>query len=385
MTTSPPPFATVTMDGDQFKDGHLPVRALAELQRYSALVLRAAELKWQEDHPGHDLPDDFHESFELIISEVRPGSATSVLERSQTSPYDTYYEEGRLDFEAALQGILSDQVEDSWRQLLAAEEFGEFGSSLDKGESLSIPPTAPEIDYLIEITPESFRGKIHSAHQIAATPPTVPAPLALPRTKTEGWVVARLVALNGLKSSFTVLVDKREVNGKFGDSEVFDDLKAVLGTSEKSPVVRIYGRLSFLGKDLDRILKASQVQVLEVDGEPWSGRFIELAHLEEGWNEESTTSASVAFSALDGARAVLQHVSKADLNLPGIYPTEEGGVSLEWASARRVITIEISPDGVFEMNRFSRDGERSAIEPTQNLDDVKKFVDDADIVEAVRG
>ncbi|QQZ18358.1 MULTISPECIES: hypothetical protein [Rhodococcus] len=382
MTTAPDPFATLTMDGEQFEDGRLPVRALAELQRYVAIVLRAAELKWLDANPGKELPEDFHDSFELTIAEVRPGSATSVLERPQTSVYDSYYEEGRLDFEAALNEVLNDQSPDLWHPLVATEEFGEFGSSLDDGEFMSVP-VANDSNSSLRVTPSSYQNKIRTAHK-AATSVSLPPTLAIERRKESGWVVARLVALNGLESKFTLLLDGREVNGKFKEPEIFDDMKAVLGTSEKSPVVRIFGRLSFVGEDISRILEATKVQVLEVDGEPWSGRFIELAQLSEGWNDEARSSEAVAFSAIDGAREILRHVAKIGREIPGIYPSEDGGVSLEWASPQRVITIEVSPDGVYEMNRYSRDGESSAVEPTENLDGVKKFIDDTD-VEAVRG
>lgn len=383
MTTASQPFATVTMDGDQFEHGRLPVRALAELQRYAALVLQAAELKWREGNPGKDLPEDFHESFQLTIAEVRPGSATSVLERPAASVYDPYYEEGRVDFEAALQGVLSDQTPDPWRELLASNDFGELGSSLNEGEFLSLPATGLR-NAEIKVTPSDYTKKIHTAHEAATRISLPPPPMVVQRRKESAWIVARLVALNGLASKFTVLVDDSGVNGKFTNPEVFDEMKAVLGTSEKSPVVRIFGRMSFVDDELDRILDAEIVQVLEVDGEPWSGRFIELAHLAEGWNDEAQTSEPVAFSAMDGAREILRYVMATGLDLPGIYPSEDGGISLEWASPLRVITIEVSPDGLFEMNRYSRDGENVSVDPTENLDEVKKFIDGAD-VEAGRG
>ncbi|WP_155942965.1 hypothetical protein [Mycobacterium sp. 141] len=369
-------FARVRMVGDDFENGRIPVRSLDEIVRYRALVLRAAAEQWREANEGRDLPEDFEENFDLVLTDVEPGSAVSVLERPSVGIYDNFYDQGRDLVEQDLELAASPSADAEIISLLEYKEFRDFGSSLQDDERIEIrsPETEGQRARVVELTPSTSR---HIRERL------VPAykKLTKPERHTEiGWIVGRLTAINADNKNYTIVSDTYgTVNGRYKDEEILADLKAVLGSSEGAPVVRMYGRLRFANTRLERILDITKLQLLEIDGQPWSRRFIELANLEAGWHDDYLDSEVVAFSALDGARNVLLHVLEKGIAQPGIFPTVEGGVSLEWATSRRVTTIEISPDADFELFQMTRGETEPVASVTTVITDVFAFVDGADL------
>ncbi|MFD4440752.1 hypothetical protein ACFWPK_13375 [Nocardia sp. NPDC058519] len=364
------PFARVTMAGDSFEGGHLPIRSLEELRRYQDLVIQAAKLLWKDGHPESELPEGFEQAFELSLAAIEQGSAISILERPGISDFDDYYSAGRDELERELSTILSadpDPYPDFDRlPLLEIPEFQTFGSSLRPHEEIVITRsrvTEKEVvitretsQYVIKPLADEYR-KWKSA-----------------RYSEIGWIVGRLVAIDADRSSFTInSIDHGRVNGRYKDSEILADLKAVLGSSAKAPVMRMRANLRFAREKLDRVLDVQAVELLEIDGEPWSRRLIELASLQDGWHEESPDSKSIAFSALDGARDVLRFARDKAIPTPGLFPMDDGSVNIEWASPSYVISIEIDPE--LEFSIYETGSERKTTDiATSDISDVFTFL-----------
>ena len=369
-------FARVKMVGEEFEGGRIPVRSLDELVRYQTLVLHAAADQWAEANDGQELPEDFEQHFELVLADVEEGSAVSVLERTNYAPYDEFYDQGRAVVEQELELAASASTDAEVISLLEYQEFREFGSSLQGDEHIEIgtPDPSGHFARVVNFTAATSR---HIREEL------VPAykKLAKPERHTEhGWAVGRLIAINAENKNFTIATERyASINGRYKDEEILADLKAVLDSSERAPVVRLYARLRYANDRLERILDVSKVQLLELDGQPWSRRFIELANLECGWHDDYPHSDVVAFSALDAAREILLHVRDRELLQPGIFPTVDGGVSLEWASAQRVTTVEITPDGEFELFQLVQGDEEPIITTTSVMTEVFDFIDEADL------
>lgn len=368
-------FAQVTMFGAEFEGGKIPIRSLDELSRYQYLVLKAALSEWESDHPNESVPDDFESAFDLVLSDIQEGSAVSVLERPSTSTYDDYFNRGRDTLELELQLANSEDksvVNDI--SLLKFPEFSDLGSSLHDGERMEIraPRTMDRPENVISIT----RATSHRVKRSLV--PSFRKSIN-PRRSETTWIVGRLTAVNADKKNFTISSDPHgTINGKYRDEEILDDLKAVLNSSERAPVVRLFADLRFAGTRLDRILDVYRVQVLEIDGQPWSRRFVELAQLERGWDEEDEESAIVSFIALDGARQLLLHVQQLGMPQPGIFPTADGGVSLEWATAAQVVTIDITDNAEFGLFQLTH-GSEPFDTTTKNLSEVCDFIDRVEI------
>lgn len=397
-------FASFKLDGERFNGGRLPIDALVELQRYRELILEAAKQAWLESNPGEEMPADFSSQFDLAVTDIENGSAIPKMEVAP-SAYDEFYDAGRSDVEAIFADIInrnfgvdfsdlddgdddetpdepgespklddapdvgiessvddvladedaedgSDQTDERHRtrsellsHLAVLDAFRDFGSSLRGEDSLilSSADSGEEVRITSETAPRVFRPIFEQmAFELAA--PDEPARI---RSKYVSTVAGRLVALNADARNFKInTLFFGQVHGRYKDPEKLDDLKAVLESSAQAPLVRITGRMSWEGDTLLRILNVDAVELLEIDTEPWSRRIVELASLGQDWHPELDKSPLISFAAIDAAREVLRASKECEIQ-PGIYPGQDGGVTVEWGSPERVVTLEISPDPEF--------------------------------------
>ncbi|REK81273.1 hypothetical protein DVG80_18240 [Rhodococcus erythropolis] len=367
-------FARVKLNGERFAGGRLPVSALSELEKYTNLIREAAKLGWQEEHPGEELPEAFGSAFDLTLTEVEDGSADCVLElpRARQQDDDEYFDRARERVGREIREVLQGAVEQTDNLIAKIDAFGDLGSSLNDNESLNVPSVSEEAP--VRITRVAHREQLRPAHERALQLPIISASPKLSQEK--GWLVGRLNTIAANKSRFDLETEKYgDVHGFYKDDEILDDLRAVLHKSEKAPVIRIYGILQLYSEShFFRMRDASVVQVLEIDGEPWSRRFIELASLDKGWDDEDPDSEPVSFAALDGARKLLSHARLHSKAQPGLFPSSDGGVSVEWASPDNVYAIEVSPDAEFHLFHLGPDDIPFNLETT-DVTAATKFVE----------
>ncbi|MGY1748827.1 hypothetical protein [Modestobacter sp. SYSU DS0511] len=356
-------FAKIRLDGPRFEKGRLPISALVELERYERLVREVAAAEWRAENPERSyLPKGFRSAFNLAITAVEEGSATPVLERdSASTPYERYYAQAADTVDAAFNALVSgfDLPESfDWTN---SGDFRTFGDTLEEGDAIELRPGGNEP---IRYTPAVRR---------AALPRLIAYPVIEddePRI-SEGAVAGRLVALDAEDRWFRLRhpVSETAVTGRYVDPELTSDLRAVLDSNAVAPVVRVTGNLRTIRGSIDQV-DAHFVELFEVDGGHYSRRLIELATLSSGWLEgvDGDAGELVAFTALEAARDLLRELTRAGIPLPGIFPLEDGGVQLEWASPEQVTSVEVSPDVHFELmhlvvaGRVSDDAEASDIE-----------------------
>lgn len=430
-------FASLKLDGARFNGGRLPIDALVELQRYKELILEAAKQAWREANPGEEVPADFSSEFDLAVTEIEDGSAVPVMEKTRTA-YDSFYDAGRLDVEALFADIVnrnfgvilpdSGQDDDSDQEspsvdedegeaedgipldeassddaaevgdaadaesedeeeasnqskqrllssLASLDAFRDFGSSLRGEDSLVLSGT--ETHEEVRITSETAPRVFRPIFEQLALDLEVPEEEALERSKYTSTVAGRLIALNAEARNFkikTLLYD--QVHGRYKEAERLEDLKAVLESSAQAPLIRVTGRMSWLGDRLKQILNVDEVELLEIETEPWSRRIVELASLAKNWHPELDKSPLISFTAIDAAREVLRATQKSEIS-PGIYPGEDGGVIVEWSSPQRVVTLEISPEPDFFLFHLDVASGDAAEFDTEDLSEVIARVGEA--------
>jgi len=374
-------FARLRMKGPRFDDTQLPIDAMVELQRYQRLILKGAELEWLKANPDQDLPADFAAGSKLVLKELEPGSTISVLDLAAASQYDAYYEAGREEFEREFEKIEQWLASDTAQRagfdlltlpLLDEPEFAELGSSAQPGDEFTIasPTTPAPIAVTQEIRTEAI-APLAEQRALLITPPTVViAPRSVP-----GEVAGKLFLVNTETLSFEMRsLRYGKIHGRYRNSDLTADLRKVLDSKDKAPVVRVTGELRYRNDVLKEVLNVTAVQLLATDGEPWSARFAALATLDDAWDPENPNSRAVQFAALDAARAILGECAAANRALPGIFPMEDGGVQLEWASPEYVTSIEISPDLEFELFDLEVASQSVVEEQTTDLSNAKAFV-----------
>lgn len=365
------PFAKLRLEGDRFHDARLPISTLAELERYERLVVDAAAARWFAANPRRkNLPRGFRRSFHLVIADVEDGSATPVLERQEAAtPYESYYEAGSSDVEAAFTAmILGEELAQEYEWAYGSKDFVDFGKSLMAGEAVNFQPDDERLP--LRYTQEVRASTL--ARLVGPEPPGVVEPVPV---VADGAVAGRLVKIDADAQSFGMrLLGDSLIDGHYEDPRRTDDLKMMIGSSAVAPVIRVDGLIRYdeQGRP-EEILDARDVEFFEVDGQPWSRRFVELATLEEGWNE-GVGGARVEFPALDAARDILAAVQQAGRELPGVFPMEDGGVQLEWASPDRVTSVEIDRELIFSLFDLVVDGRHVQSVDTAVLSEAVDFV-----------
>lgn len=371
------PFARMELRGERFDGGRLPITSLVELERYRALVIAAATERWLAEHPGDPLPDDFVASFELDLVDIGEGSAVSEMEVVDTK-YSTYYLAGRDEVEAAFQSIVADNFKaEDRREWIATESFWDFGNTLSPYETLVVREDAT-VEPKIWINGATRQSRFDRARELFEPPPPAPVEkpvVARPRNE-EGTVAGRLNAIDAEKKTFRVdTLRFGPVRGKYDSDELTEDLKRVLDSSARAPVVRVTGWIRYVEDEVTAITKAESVELLEIDGEPWSRRFVELATLDSGWLDGEAGGEPVVFAAMEAARELLKRVRVAGRREPGIFPMEDGGIMLEWADLTEVASVEIWPDLSFHLFHTRRGEGVQRSEATRNIADAGAFVE----------
>ena len=365
-------FAQITLDGARFTGGRLPLDAMVELERYQKVVLEAAKIEWLEDHPEMQVPADFAVGFELFISEITPGSAVLDIQRPVVrQTYKPYYKRGRNQYSRQLNAVMDPTVDVMTAPLLAVPEFRATGASLSPGDTVLFDSTAATVPTTL-LTPED-RDNLFALR-------IVEYDKAIKRQKIKrhtdsGMIAGRLTALDANTQGFTLdSLHHGKVTGRYKNPGLTADLKAVLDSSTVAPVVRLKSELRYLEDELKLISDVSNVELLEIDGMPWSRRFVELAGLSVDWSGEGGGAEMISFTALDAAGEILSNIHGRDGRIPGIFPMEDGGIQLEWASRESVSSVEVSPDAHFVLFALPPGSDIPTEKETNNLELVLEFV-----------
>lgn len=350
----------IRLDGDRFEGKRLPVDVTPELQRYERLIIEVAVQQWKSEHPGKNLPRFFRNQFQLAIVDVEPGSVMPVLERVSTSTYDDYFDQATHSVDAAFDAIVKGEGgQDSW--VTELPDFRDFGNTLEPGEAIELGAKTPG---MVRYTPEIRSVRFPDA-------PTRRRAVAEEEPRA---LVGRLTAIDANHGKFTLTdLHDREVPGTYTNPELTDDIKAVLNASTVAPVARIVARVAASADgQLARITDVESVELFESEREPWTRRLIELATLEAGWSEG--VGEPIVFAALDAARQILRELKTTRDNYPGIFPSEDGGILLEWASVRKIVSVEVSPEIDFSAFRLHPEARSTEELDTEDLRAAVEFL-----------
>lgn len=347
------PFSTLRLRGGRYERPGLPLEALPELARYERLVVDVARGLWKQEHPDRQrAPRGFAGRLQLRLTRIEGGSVIPVLERgiAETEP-DPLMEQVSGIFEDA-----RDLLEETFFAITqgldiparlppqAIAGLTRFGSSLRENERVEFRYTTTPIVYS-----QGVRRRL-----LART--------AVERFEVEAAVAGRITALNLEKQTFVLTsLHGRAIEGSYEDEGMRLDFREVLDSAAEAPVVRLDGRLTVTAaEEVEKVSDVTSVELFAAPDAAWAPRLLRLAHMRDGWLDGDGHAPS--YIALDAARDVLMRLEERGLALPGVFPMEDGGVQLEWASGEGVISLEVSPD--FDLSIFGYRPGEPAIETT---------------------
>jgi hypothetical protein len=373
-----PDFKRVRLTGTRFEGGRLPIDSLVELQKYQEVVRIAAEAEWRRDHPGGAIPEEFRETVSLAIERIDDGSADIFLAFEQQSAYVEYQAEAQDAADAFITAVyagaplpeLPAMSPDQGREFRDA--VAHIGASLEASQAIEFyaeDPSLPPVSITIETRPRAVQHLTRIDDDFMIAPVDVPGP-----SRSEASLVGRVTEINADKLRFAlVLADGEEIHGWYREQpQLLEDFREVVNNAAEGPLTRITGDLQIRGGQPWRFWEAHSIERVEFDDTRWGARLAEFAALQRGW--DGGHAAQITSTSLDAAQKLLQAVPTQGIEGYGVFPTDEGGVLLERASQDEVRSVEILPDGSFEL--FSLRADQSQGEHAESIDlrDAARFI-----------
>lgn len=366
----------VKLTGARFDGGRLPIDSLVELERYQQLLRVIARAEWEAEHPTGTLPDDFDQNVSLTIERIEDGSADVFLAFEQTAVYAEYQQQAQdavsETIAAAYAGRdlppLPAPVQDDVR-----ERVSQFGSTLEQGQAIEVyvdgPDSAP-VSVTIDTRREAVANLTLETFWLDPADAAVPTAL---KTLPES-LVGRITEVDGDKSTYRFAsLQYGSIIGHFKNNpQLITDIRAVTDAEAVGPVLRVEGELQYRDGKPWRFTSTGLVDLFAAGDEVWSARLIEFGQLTSGWGDDGAGK-PIQFAALDGVKAILQSLGEFGLPLPAAFPTEDGGVILEWASQASVRSIEVTPDVQFELFSMPADSTIGSLRLTAQITEAIAF------------
>ena len=289
--------------------------------------MEAARWLYLEEYPKRKrTPRGFAQSFALHLSQVEEGSAVAVLERSHAAgslvpdAFAVWFDKARDRILATIEAAgLGQPVEDLLPKSLLAY-FDQFGRSLRDDERV-----------------EFARGP---AQRTVMYDNRVRKTLVLKSAavyRTEESVRGAMSELNLENHTFTLkLIGGEKVIGHFSE-ELRDAAHGALGAYGESLVMVEGAVVRDQSDNRKRIEQVTRIEPLDALDVP--ARLEGLALLRDGWLDGEGVKLDAA--ALSWLSKTWGEQWPEDVPLPYAYPTQTGGLQLEWSTPVSSISVEI--------------------------------------------
>lgn len=307
-------FLKPRLNGDRFRDHTVPLEVLKDFSALQEMLVEVAKWEFFKAHPERKrVPRNFTAGIDLHLTSVEDGSAILAISLVfaglfPSSNHLAYFEQARTDI---VEAISAAERGDSPRiepQLL--NYFDRFGRSLRAGESISFPRDGSEAI----LSPET-RDRLISLAQVS-------------EWTEEASLRARIPEADKSRKSFEMeLGDGTKLKGDLKapySGPVLDAFGNYGSGTDEYVLIQCVVRRDRTGrKGIDSIEHATALDPLDVQI-----RLEELSKLQDGWLDGAGRAPSR--DGLEWLGSVFDTALDADLSLPYIYPTAEGGVQAEW-------------------------------------------------------
>jgi hypothetical protein len=379
--TDPGSFVAMRLTGQRFEEAGMPVDALPELAAYRDLVLAVARELFLRRNPSRQrVPRGFADSFQLRLRQIDKGSAIPVLERvSDTtalfpSDTDTLFDQSRDLIQGAILAVASSGRLPEEFPISTLADFSRFGRTLRAGEFIELSsPAAPR--------PARYSGAVRRI---------------LIKSKRSNYLQESAIdgvitEINSDRVSFQLAHLSRaglatSIPCTF-DPELFESIRRRLrAPGEDGTPVRVEGFISF--SPSDRPVAVPHVLGITAAGEEDADENIGVvadvvsvsaAHIEaarrldamseltDGWLDGE--GSAVSGRVVGFVRDVLSDVSEDTIKDIRIFPTEPGGLRLEWQRYSTEFSLDFNADGSISYDDVDLET-GSATERTLSFDDL---------------
>lgn len=366
-SSSEPSFGYIRMRGGRYDQHGLPLDAAPELQRYENLIVRVARAIYMRQHRNRKrAPRGFSNSVILRLTAIEEGSVVPILHRDDAlsqaylMPLADYFEQARVLVNDTFKELNVSNSLNSAFPVECIKDLAAFGRSLRPDEYFEFSDTGSN--------PSTFRIETRKRLQEIAN---------LERIDVETVVIGQVTGLRSTPQQFDfVLPDSnKRITGTYIDHQMYEELHTFQGYMDRAPMVAL---TVIAAQSLDgEILSISDVLAVEAALPlDWGERIRRLAALEDGWLHAD--SLAPTDTAIDRAEHILLACLDEGVPRPGIFPTETGGVQLEWPSETTELEVSISATGSVSALWFSKEDDEQERDESfgadSPVDDILTFI-----------
>lgn len=317
-------FLKPRLTGKRFDDHTLPLEILKDFAALEEMIVEVAEWKFLQEHPGRKRVRNFSKGLELHLSGVEPGSTLPVfvLAFLGLSPSENakYFEQACTEIINAIAQAEQGQTPNLPPQFLSY--FDRFGRGLREDERMEFSDSSNTI---VALTPGTRKKLVKSS-------------------KVEIWTEeltlrGRICEMDQAKGSFHLeLKDGTKLPAPTGEQHLATVLEA-FNEYRNGANVLLQGVVK---KDRqDRMKSFESVEHISLlDTLDVTLRLDEIAELKDGWLDGNGVAPNPEKLRL--LAKAFDNSFKADLQLPHLYPTPEGGIQAEWSLDDWEVTLDIN-------------------------------------------
>lgn len=363
-------FLRLEFRGERFTDGLFPVSALPEIQRITEAIQKTAFRESPKQEVSRIDPVlSFTKGCVVVEASVPPATNeihTALLRRSGA------------DVAKQLGSFNRGNFKDIDESTEIGKAITDICGSLDPDDEI----TLISADETISIT-----GKQHTeakrAYGRGADFQLEPSDESATRSKHQQKLVGQFTELDAGRKSFKFkeISTDNVYQGYSGSPDDMPKIKKLLNSPDKAEVARITCDMKIQNNwNHWQISGIQDISPFHIEPDSvGASRIIQIASLGRNWNDGDEPA--ISDLAIAAALELLEGIAEKSLPVPGISPTEEGGISLEWANAEQVVSVEIDSDlGANASTGFNLfilpQGEFTGTdEDTANLKEAQRFIE----------
>lgn len=330
-------FLQLRLVGNRFEGHSVPLAFLPGLAPLQALIVEAAKVEYLRNHVGRKrVPKGFERSMELKLTSIKRGSVQLDvdLDKPEDSPLHSnqegYFLRARDQLLATLQEAEKDELV-AYPTLSKGmlSQFDKFAKSILDDEEIHLVNPSGNVNGGV-----SAKFSIAIARRLKNAAPTDG------ETTQQIQIRGSIPELDQASMKLQILPVNGSIIEAYFAADHLDSALKVFNGYRRGCQADFHGigRVNSAGRVVE-ITSLSQLNIIDIPSDI-SLQLDDIRALKHGWLDGEGRAPS--HSGIDWIESRMHRYLTADFPRPYLYPTEAGGVQLEWSIESNEISIEVN-------------------------------------------